>query len=239
MASYASLYRAKAVAVRPGAIDAFVPQVFGEASITITESLGVMPAQPGMGWVFFQAGNCEFPVWAGVSPLVELPPSVNEVWIGTDAPVDATSELWYDTDAVPVPLPVTDPTPRGIVAWKQGNQAAIPLTTTNAVIYTISATLTAGRMYELKFTCRALQASQYVNFTHTCTPVIAGFAIDAYAYIPTSYNFINWDSLVIPSVTQSYAITIYGRVASGTGNAWTDGGGGVWIKDIGPAIAGQ
>lgn len=62
--TFPSLYRAKAVNVRSGAIEAFVPQVYGETTITITDALGNLPDVPTMGWVFFQAGNPEFPVWS-------------------------------------------------------------------------------------------------------------------------------------------------------------------------------
>jgi hypothetical protein len=70
---YPSLYRAKAVSIRSGAVEVFVPQVFGETAITITDALGELPTTSGMGWVFFQAGNPEFPVWA--SGLVAEAPS--------------------------------------------------------------------------------------------------------------------------------------------------------------------
>jgi hypothetical protein len=255
-----SLYRAKAISVGPGSIEAFVPQVFGETSITITESMGSLPLGPMMGWVFFQAGNCEFPVWAGEGSGGGGG-GADEVWIGNDAPTDAFKELWYDPDA---PAPGSDeiwigpddpdaiatgfeiwydtdavPIDRtgSIIAWKQGTQAGIPLTTTDTTIYTISAPLTAGRQYEMKVTCRALNSTQYVNFTLSCAPVIAGFVMDVYAYTPTTYAFLNWDAIIRPTVTQTYAITIRARTGSGAGAVWTDGGGGIWITDKGAAIA--
>ena len=113
---YPSLYRAKAVSIRAGAVEAFVPQVFGETTITITDALGSLPDAPTMGWVFFQAGNPEFPVWSsglgtgsadggdgggdggdggnGGTPGV-VP---DEVWIGPSTPPDTDTELWFDTD---------------------------------------------------------------------------------------------------------------------------------------------
>jgi hypothetical protein len=105
---YPSLYRAKAVSIRSGAVEAFVPQVFGETTITITDALGSLPDAPTMGWVFFQAGNPEFPVWSSGlgtgsagggngngGPPVDVP---DEVWIGPAPPPDPDAELWYDTD---------------------------------------------------------------------------------------------------------------------------------------------
>jgi len=107
---YPSLYRAKAVSIRSGAVDAFVPQVFGEATVTITESLGSLPTAPGMGWVFFQAGNPEFPVWSsglgtgsagnGNGPPVEPVVVPDEVWVGVTEPTDPDIELWFDPDEV-------------------------------------------------------------------------------------------------------------------------------------------
>jgi hypothetical protein len=103
---YPSLYRAKAVSIRSGAVEAFVPQVFGETTITITDALGALPNQPTMGWVFFQAGNPEFPVWsAGVSAMGGGNGNgggggVDEVWVGPDAPT-GQQEMWFDTNAGP------------------------------------------------------------------------------------------------------------------------------------------
>jgi hypothetical protein len=104
--AYPSLYRAKAVSIRSGAVEAFVPQVFGESTITITDSLGALPVAPGMGWVFFQAGNPEFPVWSsglgsGNGNGDGQGAGVNdEVWIGPSAP-PGEQELWVDTDEEP------------------------------------------------------------------------------------------------------------------------------------------
>ena len=61
MAVYPSIYKAKAVQATATTITAFIPQVFGDVPVVISDFLG--PAAPGMGWVFFQAGNPEHPVW--------------------------------------------------------------------------------------------------------------------------------------------------------------------------------
>jgi hypothetical protein len=107
---YQGVYRARALMVEKGVITAYVPQVFGDTTITITDVIGGLPAGPSMGWVFFESGWTEFPVWT--SGLVNLSGGngngtsggVNEVWVGPDAPPDTTTELWYDTDAT---APVT------------------------------------------------------------------------------------------------------------------------------------
>jgi hypothetical protein len=53
--------------VNGAGLQAYVPQVFGESPIPITAYMGEPPSTPGMGWVMFQGGNPEFPVWLGVS----------------------------------------------------------------------------------------------------------------------------------------------------------------------------
>lgn len=113
---YPSLYRAKAVSIRSGSVEAFVPQVFGETTVTITDFLGTTPSAPTMGWVFFQAGNPEFPVWssglgtgsAGGGPQEDWSDEIqaavdavpDEVWVGTAEPTDPDIELWFDPDEV-------------------------------------------------------------------------------------------------------------------------------------------
>jgi hypothetical protein len=59
--AYPSIYRAKAVQYDGTTLIAYVPQVFGDVTIEITDLIGEI--EQGMGWVFFQAGNPEFPVW--------------------------------------------------------------------------------------------------------------------------------------------------------------------------------
>jgi hypothetical protein len=122
---YPSLYRAKAVSIQSGAVEAFVPQVFGETTITITDALGTLPSAPTLGWVFFQAGNPEFPVWSSglgtgsagggggggedwSDEIADLDTRLdvieaggtNEVWVGNAEPTDPAVELWFDPDEV-------------------------------------------------------------------------------------------------------------------------------------------
>jgi hypothetical protein len=108
---YASLYRAKAVSIRSGTVEAFVPQVFGETTVTITDFLGTAPSAPTMGWVFFQAGNPEFPVWSSGLGVGSAGGGngngdtgdhsiYDEVWIGPTAP-PAAQEMWFDSNEPP------------------------------------------------------------------------------------------------------------------------------------------
>ena len=92
---YASIYRAKAIKITGNTLTAYVPQVFGDVEITVTDFLGT-PAI-GMGWVFFQGGDPEHPVWT--SGLGGGGTVSDVVWVGPEAPEDEGIELWWDTDA--------------------------------------------------------------------------------------------------------------------------------------------
>jgi hypothetical protein len=61
--SYPALYRAKSTRWTGNALRTLVPQVFGEAEVEITSYLN--EPTTGMGWVMFQGGDPEFPVWLG------------------------------------------------------------------------------------------------------------------------------------------------------------------------------
>jgi hypothetical protein len=107
MATFPSIYRAKVVRIGPTSIQAFVPQVFGDTPITVVNFLGPVPSQVGMGWVSFQSGNPDFPVWLSAGIAAEVPPpapgGADEVWISSTQPSDPGLELWYDPSAeVPI-----------------------------------------------------------------------------------------------------------------------------------------
>jgi hypothetical protein len=74
MAVYPSIYRAKAAKVTGNSMQAYIPQVFGETLVTIVNFVGAPPTSAEMGWVTFQAGNPEFPVWMGVTAAAAAPP---------------------------------------------------------------------------------------------------------------------------------------------------------------------
>ena len=99
---YPGLYRAKVAKTNGVSATIYVPQVFGEQPIIVRDSIGALPDAAVMGWVFFQAGNAEFPVWVGAQTSTGGGGGgggVDEVWIGPDIPADPDLELWYDTDA--------------------------------------------------------------------------------------------------------------------------------------------
>ena len=63
------LYKAKATKLDGTVLTAFVPQVFGEAPVSIRDFIGTPPTTMQMGWVSFQGGNPEYPVWFGVQSM--------------------------------------------------------------------------------------------------------------------------------------------------------------------------
>lgn len=115
MPTFPGLYRAKAVQKTGSLVSAFIPQIFGTTQVTITEFVGTPPAAKEMGWVAFQNGAPEYPVWFGNSTggggtVTDV------VWNGPDAPGDQSIEMWWDTDEPSptgtkptVPAAATDP----------------------------------------------------------------------------------------------------------------------------------
>lgn len=102
------LYRAKVATVNGSTITAFIPQVFGDTAVTVRDFSGSMPSTAAMGWVGFQGGMAEFPVWISAvvtAAAAATPPDTggggtvtDTLWVGTSAPTDSSIELWYDTD---------------------------------------------------------------------------------------------------------------------------------------------
>ena len=106
--AYPGVYRARAARLDGSRLQAYVPQVFGDAAVTIVDFVGAPPTTSEMGWVSFHGGHPEHPVWlgTGISGIGGGGGgTVSDVlWVGTDPPVDTGMELWWDTD---------EPTPAG------------------------------------------------------------------------------------------------------------------------------
>jgi len=96
--SYPGIYRAKAVQFVSPNLTAYVPQVFGDVAITVTE--WITTPVVGLGWVMFQGGDPSFPVWLGLAGAGSGGGGTvtDVVWVGPDAPADPDTELWWDTD---------------------------------------------------------------------------------------------------------------------------------------------
>src|SRR5580765_1418611 len=146
MTAFPSIYRAKAVKISPTSVTVVVPQVFGDVPIEITEFVD-RPTTTGMGWVFFQAGNSDFPVWtAGVEgDPGSAGGGADEVWIGPDDPIarNPSVELWYDTDDTLTALRV-----RVNDAWvnvnTQGSSSLIGVTTATKTALGVGAATAAS-----------------------------------------------------------------------------------------------
>lgn len=101
MGEYFGLYRAKAVKLDGQVLTAFIPQVFGDTSVQVTDVVGVWPSPPAMGWIMFHSGQADTPVWisgGGGSSTGGGGTVTDTVWVGPDAPTDTSIELWWDTD---------------------------------------------------------------------------------------------------------------------------------------------
>lgn len=123
--AYPGIYRAKALRLDDTRLlTANIPQVFGEAPVTITSFVGEPPATSEMGWVAFHGGRPEYPVWLGVgiSGAGGGGTVTDTLWVGADAPEDDDIELWYDTDE-PAPVSVV------VTGSRAGNAALASLLT--------------------------------------------------------------------------------------------------------------
>lgn len=115
---FPGVYRARAVKLDGTALTTYVPQIFGDTSISVVDVAGTFPATfPSMGWVAFHAGVAENPVWLGAATTGGGGTVTDTLWVGTDAPTDAAIELWYDTDE---PTPVST-----VVTGSRGGNAAL------------------------------------------------------------------------------------------------------------------
>jgi hypothetical protein len=98
MPVYPGAYKAKAVAYNAPVLTVFVPQVFGDQAIEITEFVGG-PTQ-GMGWVVFQGGSPDHPLWLSSGGGGGSGTVTDTMWVGPDPPPSPDIELWWDTDEV-------------------------------------------------------------------------------------------------------------------------------------------
>lgn len=185
---------------------------------------GLLYVKVGGAWVPIAGGN-------------------DEVFVGADDPgTSSPYDLWYDTDASALPI-LPSSVPLGLVAWKAGALAAAALSTTPITIYSIQASLTAGRAYNMHATARAVNANTttpYVLVSASATPSLPpGFHGGWYHYMPASYGVFTLSWSILPTTTAAYTLTITAQTGAGAGTLYNDGGCKVWITDEGLAMAGQ
>lgn len=77
--SYAGVYRAKCVAVSGNEITAYIPQVYATKSVTFTSRTGVPPSPGDTGWVMFEGGRADYPVWVSLTGSSGTPTVVTNV----------------------------------------------------------------------------------------------------------------------------------------------------------------
>ena len=79
-----------------------VPQIFAEETVTCLDIIGSLPAEGTVGWVSFESGVPDRPIWmSGLGGGVDS--VLDEVFVGNDDPGIKKDgyEIWYDPDAVP------------------------------------------------------------------------------------------------------------------------------------------
>lgn len=75
MKTYPGIYRAKCVRVDIDEIVAYVPQVFGDLPIPFGSVTGSLPQANDKGWVAFESGQANRPVWISAYQPVLTSPS--------------------------------------------------------------------------------------------------------------------------------------------------------------------
>ena len=213
--SYDAIYKARTTGRNGSVIDVFVPQIFGDTPIKVSDFIGAMPTGMGMGWVLFQGGDPSYPIWladVGLGSGSGTGTGVNEVYVGTDPPTDPGVELWYDTDATPAPV---TPVPWTTVAtfasanWRSYN--ADPL-------YSVQYRR-VGDVVELRGMPQRLNS--------TCTTTETVFTLPAGYYNPSRYHTMY--TVCSTAIAVAWVITPTGIVQTTQGAPWTGIAANAWI----------
>jgi len=256
--SFPSLYRAQAVSIKSGAVEAFVPQVFGETTITVTDALGTLPDAPTMGWVFFQAGNCEFPVWSsglgvgngngdgdgngdgGGGDGGGGDVAVDEVWIGPEAP-SGPQELWFDPDA-----PVSgmhDEThwnsAWGLVAlgtFSLGGGFPLPVNSDTRVTDKLPFTSVVGRRYVIHLIMRVTISPSQGSIRWQPHGDGLPAAIDGWTGTNSTYSSCNLEFGFVGTGNYSEYFWTAGPGALVNTQVWSDVYSSFYIEDVGPTV---
>jgi len=243
--TYDAIYRARAVKYESSVVTAYVPQVFGETAIQIVNFLGT-PAT-GMGWVLFQGGNPEFPVWTsglgggdgggGGGGTV-----TDTLWVGTDAPTDSSLELWYDTDEVAQYATATDywNSSWGIVQMGTMKANGTLSATVAAITDPLVITTVAGRRYRLKFQMRAgapaAAGTSAINFLVYVDGAVRLDLGDWYVALPTQpaqYGSTDWGAVLDAGDGASHSYAVYAKAVTVNAQFYVDNCK-FYIEDIGP-----
>jgi hypothetical protein len=175
------VYRAVCLSidVDGGVVRCHVPQVFADETVTCLDVTGDLPSTGESGWVSFESGFPDRPVWLSAGGGSGGGGGTDEVWVGPSEP-GSTIELWYDTDEL------ADPdTARWNSAWGAVGTPVHSTTThtSNTTTFTaipgvaVTWTPVAGRRYKLTATVDwRLQASPapafYIRFSTAAGPAV-------------------------------------------------------------------
>lgn len=239
---YDSVYRARAVKYEPPVVTAYVPQVFGQTAIEIVDAIGT-PAT-GMGWVWFQGGNPEFPVWTsglgggggngngggGGGTVTDV------LHVGPSAPSAADMELWYDTDEVAQFATMNDHwnTSWGVVA-RFPRLGSVSINALASITGNLSWTFMSGRRYRVVGYVRAVgtSAAGTVQFTlYDGSTALTQYGSNSHSYTPGNYGDVNIQWFV-DGTGQTHTALNFKAVGVGQ-TAYMDAPSECYIEDIGP-----
>lgn len=61
--TFGGVYKARCLTIKDGVISAEIPQVFGKTVVTFSDATGALPDPGVFGYVLFESGQAERPVW--------------------------------------------------------------------------------------------------------------------------------------------------------------------------------
>ena len=207
-----------------------------------------------MGWVFFQGGNPEFPVWT--SGIGGGGGSVSDVvWVAPSEP-GASMELWYDTDDE-VPLDPRYTTPeyvntnfflvntelddlRNNTAWGIMAQfprlGAVSINTQVAVTGNLNFTFQNGRRYRLVIYIRAVQVAAVQAGTmvlmNGAVSLTATYGGSVHYYVGPGYGTAYGEWIIDGTGQNHNALHIEAQCATATAHMTANSQ--AYIEDVGP-----
>lgn len=184
-----------------------------------------------MGVLYARVSGAWVPIGAGS----------DEVWIGPDAPVDPSTEVWYDTDASLPASPSSIPwnMPWGLVARavKVANEGGFPTSATDISGLSLTFTANGGRWLKLS---GYLMCFQSVASAPVCTITDgANVVLQQQNLAPdTAPQAVNLFTVIAPGAG-SYTVKM--RMNAGTGSTVTVLGSATFpatllVEDVGPVV---
>jgi hypothetical protein len=246
VAAYPGIYRAKAIKLDGTRLAAYIPQVFGDVQVTIENYVGSAPSTSEMGWVSFQGGNPEFPVWHGAGQGNGNGGGggtvTDTLWVGPTPPFDPSIEMWWDTDEPTSFASTSDVwnTAWGILVHTPSPATTVTVAATSTlVVASTPVPLIAGRRYRVRAGVRAWQTTP-VSGNSDLTLVVAGpFAPtsnshDQYATTGGGYSQAEWVATFDCTANTSGAVYTFTATTTVASTLYGGSNAGVTVEDIGP-----